>query len=298
MAQARITGDRARRGQPGWEESGPRPPFRTRPSRPCSIPSSPSLFVLLQVFSQNGCSWPSLHGLPTPQEPFSATCQVLSPLPSTRDSVWSWVALSSSPPDLHEPFRCQRGPVHPHSTQPPKALVELMPMLRGGCGRQQRTGFREHLPGRAAVPGHQGCCLLPAHPTHLHELPLKHIPNRLGLQWGQCYIRSGRGRAWAEEGLGGEAVPCSSWLRVEVAEGEERAGGFPGGPRPLIPGSPEGAPGAAADGVTLREERTEARQSSRGHHQPGLAPSQASGGQPETRELQSPRLPRGSTAPR
>lgn len=38
-------------------------------------------FVLLQVFSQNGCSWPSLRGLPTPPGTLLCYMPGLSPSP-------------------------------------------------------------------------------------------------------------------------------------------------------------------------------------------------------------------------
>lgn len=45
------------------------------------------------------------------------------------------------------------------------------------AGQEQRTfkGPSEGLPGRGAEPIHQGCCFLPTHSTHLHQLPGKHV---------------------------------------------------------------------------------------------------------------------------
>lgn len=114
---------------------------------------------------------------------------------STNSLGFSWVCPSLG---LHSPHRARR--LH-------KALVELNSM-QGGQGQRTPKGPWGGLPGGGAVPIHQGCCLLPTHSAHLHQLPGEHLAHRLGLGSGEDCIRRGLGpghvrRSWAE------AVPCS-----------------------------------------------------------------------------------------
>lgn len=94
------------------------------------------------------------------------------------------------------------------------------------------------LPGRGAVPIHQGCCLLPTHSSNLHQLPGENLPHRLGLGSGEGCIRGHLGLDHIEEDLGRGSTlflmaPALKSLKVRS---EQR--GFGEGPDPDS-GSPE-----------------------------------------------------------
>lgn len=98
------------------------------------------------------------------------------------------------------------------------------------------------LPGGSAVPIHQGCCLLPTHSSHLHQLPGENLPHRLGLGSGESCIRSCLELDHSKEDLGRGSTlflmaPVLKSLKVRS---EQR--GFGEGPAPDSgsPGAPQG----------------------------------------------------------
>lgn len=163
---------------------------------------------------------------PPPPEAFSATpggrspSLLWAPLVAEIPSGPSWLCLP-----YHWTSVSAVGSVHlwvcPALAEPDlstKAWLELN-STQVGQGQRAPEELWGGLPGRGAILVHDGCCLLPTHSAHLHQLPSEHLPHGLRLGWGRA----------GQEGAGAGAMRKTGWRQylvldgpcVEVVEGEE-----------------------------------------------------------------------------
>lgn len=102
------------------------------------------------------------------------------------------------------------------------------------------VGLCKGLPGGGAVPIHYGCCLLPTHSSHLHQLPGEHLPHGLGLGAGDnCQGWARAAPCTQELGRGSTLFLMAPVLKSLKVRSEQR--GFGEGPAPDSgsPGTPQ-----------------------------------------------------------